>query len=102
MIVCNETVNRLEDIFGSRYENLVSAYDDLETEWIEFLEKHNCVVMTSEDINDNFQDIINFDSRVRDGICLIDPHSTEIGMVQFVIVPRDFAEKLLVLGGFPD
>ena len=102
MILCDASVARLEEILLSRYADIVTIYDDLDVEWVEFLEKHNCVVITSEDIRESFQHIINFDSSVKEGICLVDPHGTEVGMEQFVIVPRDFAEKLLVLGGFPD
>jgi len=103
MILCDTSVARLEEIFQSRYVDVVGIGDDVESEWIQFLEKHNCVVITSEDIKDSFQHIINFDSSVRNGVCLIDPCGSELlGVAQFVIVPRDFAEKLLVLGGFPD
>ena len=102
MILCDTSVARREDILLSRYGEMVGIYDSVEMEWVEFLEKHNCVVITSEDIKDSFQHIINFDSSIKEGICLNDPHGVEIGMEQFVIVPRDFAEKLLVLGGFPD
>lgn len=102
MIVCNDSVARLEEIFQSRYVDVVGIYDNVESEWIEFLDRHNCVVMGIEDIKFRFQDIINFDSCVKEGICLVDPHGAEVGLEQYVIVPREFAEKLLVLGGFPD
>lgn len=102
MILCDTSVARLEEIFQSRYVDVVGIYDDVESEWIQFLEKHNCVVMEIEDIRGRFQDIINFDSCVKEGICLIDPYGAEVGLEQYVIVPREFAEKLLVLGGFPD
>lgn len=102
MILCDTSVARLQDILLSRFGEMVGIYDNVEAEWVEFLEKHNCVVITSEDIKDSFQHIINFDSSVRNGVCLIDPYGNEIGVEQFVIVPREFAEKLLVLGGFPD
>lgn len=102
MILCDTSIWRLEEIFKSRYGDMVGIYDTVESEWIQFLEKHNCVVITSEDIRDRFQDIINFDSCIKNGICLVDPNGSEVGLEQFLIVPRDFAEKLLALGGFPD
>lgn len=111
MIVSNDSIERLEGIFRSRYGDMVSlsprpslaALDGtVEDEWIEFLNKHDCSVMNLEDIKDSFQDMINFDGAVRNGLCVSDPHGRSIGVFQFVIVPREFAEKVLVMGGFPD
>jgi len=102
MILCDTSVARLEEIFRSRFGDLVSVYGTVDEEWTEFLEKYNCVLMNDEDIKNRFQDIINFDSCIKNGICLVDPLGSEIGVEQYVIVPREFAEKLLVLGGFPD
>lgn len=101
MIVSAELVEKLEGIFRSRYGDLVSVYGTVDEEWTEFLEKYNCVLMNDEDIKNGFQDIINFDSCIKNGICLVDPLASEIGVEQYVIVPKDFAEKLLVLNGFP-
>lgn len=102
MIVSNDSIERLEGIFRSRYGDVVSVYGTVEEEWIEFLNKHDCSVINLEDIKDSFQDMVNFDSAVRNGLCVSDPHGRSIGVFQFVLVPRKFAEKLLVLGGFPD
>jgi hypothetical protein len=102
MIVSNDSIERLEDIFQSRYGDVVSVYGTVEDEWLEFLNKHDCSLINLEDIKESFQDMVNFDSAVRNGLCVNDPHGRSIGVFQFVIVPREFAEKLLVLGGFPD
>lgn len=121
MIVSNDSVERLEEIFSSRYGHLAGAIAfersgkswpstlkrsssaaALTSKWVEFLEGHNCVVLDSEYINSDFKNIVNFDSCVRGGLCVRDPNGVDSGVEQYVIVPRDFAEKVLVMGGFPD
>ena len=68
-----------------------------------FLEGHDCVVMAMEEIKNEFQDLVNFDSCLREGLCVPDPHSAaEAGDERFIIIPRQFAEKVLVMGGFPN
>ncbi|NDD54237.1 hypothetical protein EBZ39_10240 [bacterium] len=102
MIVSDESVEKLERIVRSRYGDVVGIYGTVEDEWLEFLNKHDITVLTLEDIKESFQYLLNFDSAVKNGLCLLDPHGEEVGMERFLIVPREFAEKLLVLGGFPD
>lgn len=99
MIVSSESVEMLEGIFHERY---VEIRGDREDKWVELLNSHDCTVLTIEDIKESFQDLINFDSSVKSGLCVSDPHGRSIGVFQYVIVPREFAEKVLVLGGFPD
>jgi len=124
VIVSNDSIERLEGIFQERYESMVAVhwqttalnpmfgragfrpsgtelatYQSLDEGWVVFLDGHDCVVMSLSEIKNSFQDMVNFDSCLREGLCVPDPHSSGC---RFIIVPRQFAEKVLVMGGFPD
>ena len=117
MIVSDDSIQRLEGIFRERYESLVAVhwqttalnpmfgnwklatYQSLDEGWVVFLNGHDCVVMSLAEIKNSFQDMVNFDSCLREGLCVHDPHTADC---RFIIVPRQFAEKVLVMGGFPD
>ena len=122
MIVSNDSIERLKGIFRDRYGSMVAVhwqttalnpmfgnwklatYQSLDEGWVGFLEGHDCVVMAMEEIKNEFQDLVNFDSCLREGLCVPDPHSayTKAGDERFIIIPRQFAEKVLVMGGFPN
>jgi len=115
VIVSNDSIERLKGIFRDRYGSMVAVhwqttalnpmfgnlptYQSLDEGWVVFLDGHDCVVMSLAEIKNSFQDLVNFDSCLREGLCVPDPHSSGC---RFIIVPRQFAEKVLVMGGFPD
>ena len=62
--------------------------------WCVYMNSLDCLMIEREDLLENFDDMVNFGSAVKERICLWDPCS--IG--DYILVPWDLAEKALVLG----
>lgn len=62
--------------------------------WTIYMNFLDCLMVDEEDLTDNFDDMVNFGKAVKESVCLKDPcnHGT------FILVPKEFAEKVLVLG----
>ncbi|NBT35839.1 MAG: hypothetical protein EBT03_09955, partial [Betaproteobacteria bacterium] len=86
----------------SKTGKMTEVKTDMSAEISDKIDVRKTTKVDLEDIKESFQYLLNFDSAVKNGLCLLDPHGEEVGMERFLIVPREFAEKLLVLGGFPD
>lgn len=97
----SSAMTKLQDILDKRYAEVIGDSDDPDEDWILFLNGIDCSVLSMEHIVENFPDIMNFDSSVRNGVCLHDPHGYENGITSYVFMPRDLAEKILVLGDLP-
>lgn len=93
---------KLQDLFNIKCEEVTGKSEDPEEDWILYLNKHDSMVLAQEDIVENFPHLVNFDSRIRSSVCIEDPCEYTWGSDRtYILVPREFAEKVLVLGHLP-
>ena len=97
----SSSMTKIQNIFDKKYAEVIGDSDDPDEDWILFLNGIDCSVLSMEYIVQDFPHVMNFDSSVRNGVCLYDPHGDENGITSYIFVPRDFAEKILVLGDMP-
>lgn len=62
--------------------------------WTVYMNFLDCLLVDEEDLLENFDDMVNFGKSVKESVCLKDPCSDGA----FIFVPKEFAEKVLVLG----
>lgn len=65
--------------------------------WTVYMNSLDCLLVDEEDLTENFDDMVNFGKAVKEGVCLKDPCSDGA----FILVPKELAEKTLVLGDLP-
>lgn len=70
-----------------------SASRSLEQEWLGYLNGIDCEVLDEDEARDEFEDLFNYSAQTR--ICVSFFHS-------YILMPKELAEKTLVLGGLPD
>lgn len=99
-------VTKLREIFAQKYLTLQSSLWDemrpkdwtdrfqrrLDETWTEYLNSLDCTIVSKEEIVEDFEDIINHSAQGR--VCVHDDED-------YILVPRELAEKALVLGGLP-
>lgn len=62
--------------------------------WTLYMNTHDVLIITHDDLVDSFSDMVNFGSAVKESVCLLNPvHSKE-----FLLVPNALVEKCLALG----
>lgn len=93
-------VDKLQGVFETKHDEFIEL-DDSDEAWTSFLNGHDCNVIVEEDILDDLPHFLNHQIRKRDVVCINDPHSGESGMQSYILVPRDLAEKAVVLGHLP-
>lgn len=69
----------------------------LEEEWTEYLNGLDCTVVEDDELLEDLETIINFSAQGR--VCV--SMDNEGGKLH-ILVPRELAEKALVLGGLPE
>lgn len=94
--------DKLEKLFSERYEKLeglapvVGAKRPLSNpayeHWIDYCDEHGVVILHPEWLRETINEGIG------DRICI---HSPEDSGIVWLLVPREFAEKSLALGGLP-
>jgi len=62
--------------------------------WSVYMNFLDCLMIEREDLLENFDDMVNFGSAVKERICLKDPCLRG----DYILVPWELAEKALVLG----
>lgn len=62
--------------------------------WVVYMNSMDCLLIEKEDLLENFDEMVNFGSAVKERICLRDPCSSG----DYILVSRELAEKVLVLG----
>jgi len=62
--------------------------------WTVYMNFLDCLMIETEDLLENFDDMVNFGSSLKNGVCIKDP----CNQGEFILVSKDFAEKILVLG----
>jgi CDP-glycerol glycerophosphotransferase (TagB/SpsB family) len=90
MIDLLEHIDKLEELFQEKYNILAKNPDDDEF-WINYCDKHDVLLMHPDWVADFF-------NNEKDKICI---SNTEKNDCPWLLVPKTFAEKVLVLG-FPD
>lgn len=83
----------LQEIFHKRYRELASEAKDDEF-FIDWCDKHKIVMVHIEWVQDEFN------SPRRNMVCVLNPEEGP-NLPQWLLVPRRFAEKTLVLGYLP-
>lgn len=96
----SRNVTKLQNVFNSKYDEFVGS-EEIDEEWLIFLNDQDCSVILSEEIVENFAHLVNFDSRLKDSVCIEDPHAADAGISSFILVPNELAEKAIVLGALP-
>lgn len=96
----SRNVTKLQNVFNSKYDEFVGS-EEIDEEWLIFLNGQDCSVILSEEIVENFAHLVNFDSRLKDSVCIEDPHAADAGISSFILVPNELAEKAIVLGALP-
>ena len=64
--------------------------------WADYLNRLDCIYLDADEVKQDFEALVNdgcFDGK----FCIVDPFT----MRDYILVPREFAEKILVLGGLP-
>lgn len=93
--------DKLEKLFKERYESLVSKSDPpsyrARYEWLDYCDKHKIIMLHGEWLVDTLNE-----GKMRGRVCI---HNCEVifheNVCPWLLVPKKFAEKCLVLGGLP-
>lgn len=62
--------------------------------WTLYMNFLDCLMIEKEDLLENFDEMVNFGSAVKESVCLKDPCNDG----DYILVRHAFAEKCLVLG----
>lgn len=99
-----EHIEKLEELFQEKYDSLAKNPDDDEF-WVNYCDKHDVLLM-------HYDWVADFFNNEKEKICISNPekhdrHGRFAGrgreqLCPWILVPKDFAEKVLVMNGFPD
>lgn len=97
MIDILEHIEKLEELFHNKYEQLqpFRPAGGRGEFWVSYCDKHNILLMHSEWVADFFN------NERKNKICISNPEEGP-DACYWILVPKDFAEKALVLNGLPD
>ena len=92
-----EKIEKLQEIFRAQCAFILQGRNrglgrSVEV-WADYLNRMDCTYLDSDE---DMMSLVNegcFDGKV----CIVDPLSKN----DFILIPREFAEKILVLGGLP-
>lgn len=62
--------------------------------WTLYMNTHDVLIITHDDLVESFSDMVNFGSAVKESVCLLNPAQRG----EFLLVPDALAEKCLALG----
>ena len=96
-----ESIDRIERLFSDRFEKTLceTTAKPLSELWLDLCDKYEIVQMG----NENLKDCFNFGPdrhRKEDVLCIENPEPDDHFI--FLLVPKKFAEKCLVLGFVPE
>lgn len=83
-------VFRLEGMFKAKFHDDLHADPEL---WLDYCDKHKIIQMSPPEVEEFF----NWKSKTH--LCLDNPEFSN--QFLWIIVPKKFAEKVLMLGGLP-
>lgn len=96
-------INKIADLLQERFDKIKSLFNPAEYNfervvdmaWVEYLNGIDCEVVDQEDIVEDFENLFNHSAKSR--VCI--PSSF---YDTYVLMPKELAEKALILGGLPD
>lgn len=106
MEATRKNVERLQSLFDDAWDRIVAGERSVgvscgpdykpndEEFWTLYMNSLDCLILDEEDLLENFDEMVNFGSSVRERVCLKNPCNTE----GFILVDKGLAEKILVLG----
>lgn len=111
--------NKIKSLLDERFEKIRSELWDklkprdhdsefdkaLDVAWVSYLNRIDCEVVDQDDIVEEFENLFNYSSRTRICVNLADIYSKRPGIFfqdTYVLVPKQLAEKAIILGGLPD
>lgn len=101
-----KNVEQLQSLFDDAWDRIVAGkmpagvscgpdYKPSDEEfWTLYMNSLDCLLVDEEDLLENFDEMVNFGSSLRDSVCLKNPCNTE----GFILVDKELAERILVLG----
>ena len=100
-----KSVKKLQRMFNERFKwvlagGLPEGCDgdfSPEDKWTIHMNSFDCLVIDRDDLLESFADMVNFGNSIRTHVCLWNPANKE----GFLLVPQDFNDKCLALGGMP-
>ena len=112
-------VGKIKDLLDERFEKIRSELWDtikpkdhdrdfdkaLDHAWAEYLNGVDCEVVDQDDIVEEFENLFNHSSKTRVCVSLNEINGKRFGAFysdSYVLIPTQLAEKVLVLGWFPD
>lgn len=107
-------INRLQNIFNLKFEDIKSELFGLETNnpkyknnriftlkieetWLGYLNDRGLDVISLNEVTCEFANLVNYSSGLKESVCVQDPFTQE----NFILIPLIIAERILVLGGLP-
>lgn len=104
----HEIVDKVQRIFDEGWERVRRGAipscvnpDDImggmsreEWVWTVYMNNHDVIVITRDDLLDSFADMVNFGASLKDSVCLLNPAQEE----EFLLVPNPLVEKCVALG----
>lgn len=79
------------DLHAVGHEILASDF------WSVYMNFLDCTLVDQEDLLENFDEMVNFGSLVRESVCVKDPCDGS----GFIMVPKELSQKVIVLGALP-
>jgi hypothetical protein len=104
MEMTQKIVEKLEEIFsrswgrieGGQYPICLSEDSNptIEEVWSLWMNSHDVLIITTDDLLESFADMVNFGSAVKKTVCITNPSDA----MEFLLVPKELAERCLVMG----
>lgn len=91
----DEHLDRLEKMFEDRWEDFVRGNGQPSDTWLNFCDKHDIVQIVQEEVRWWF-------NHNHDHVVVGNPEAVNFGAVNHIAVPKEFAEKCLILGFVPE
>jgi hypothetical protein len=89
-------LDKLELLFEKKHQDLSKNSKDSNEAWVDYCDKYKIVMMHSEWVREEFN------NPRKNMVCI---HNVELKSNEYVcdwlLVPKKFAEKCLILGGLP-
>jgi hypothetical protein len=92
-------IYRLEDLFGKRYGELCSGEEFRANKdfFIDWCDRHKIVMLHADWLPETLND-----DGMRGMVCIMSPEANEVkDAPPWLLVPREFAERTLILGHLP-
>lgn len=89
--------DKLEILFQERYKSLGAKPDDEDEFWVGYCDKHKIIMLHGEWLADTLNE-----GKMKGRVCIINPEEVfHENVCPWLLVPKKFAERCLVLGGLP-